>query len=551
MNKGKWNTNKGITMVSLIITIVVIFIIAGTTVHTSLKRFEINELSKMYNDIKLLSDKVANYYLRYNGLPVVKDSSNNSIIYPISSLNFDKNVNDNSNYYILDLKAMEGLSLNYGEEGLNNSTVSAKDIYIVNEASHVVYYVKGIEVDGIVYHTLPNDENAITDKVPPSKPEIRVVSGTKNQSGTYTGEVELEIVPGKDSWTGVNRTTYSINNGTEKDISTLTNNVLKISEEGTNEVKAKSYDRTGNISQEESITIEILPMPKIGDKVNYNEGYSATKTNTVDSNFTMDNMDWRVLDIDETSGTVKLISSRPTTSKLTLSGKQGWLDAETKLDTLCSQLYANGTGVTARSLKVEDIDKLANMLTPEARKAATSDYGSKWRYKYDATAGKIQYSKQNDDGTWTDYENTGYSKFKDPRYAEINSSHYQDAEGNPIIADLECTSYSYTISSKIPSTVKTADNILVSDLITKGLNKDTGAANSSNITQWLSSRCVICYSNHARFFVRRVIIGDVIYDDLWHSYGWSYSPAYAVRPVVLLNSDALTVKENGIWQVQL
>lgn len=99
--------NRGITLVSLIITIVVMFIIAGTTVYTSLRRFEINRLNKMYNDIRLLSDKVANYYLKYNGLPVVRNSSNNPIIYPVSSLDFEKNVNDNTNYYILDLRAME------------------------------------------------------------------------------------------------------------------------------------------------------------------------------------------------------------------------------------------------------------------------------------------------------------------------------------------------------------------------------------------------------------------------------------------------------------
>ena len=55
MNKRKWKTNRGITLTTLIITIVVMIIIAGTTVYTSLDRFEINKLNKMYNDIKLLS----------------------------------------------------------------------------------------------------------------------------------------------------------------------------------------------------------------------------------------------------------------------------------------------------------------------------------------------------------------------------------------------------------------------------------------------------------------------------------------------------------------
>lgn len=251
------NNNKGITMVSLIITIVVMFIIAGATVYTSLDRFKVNELSKMYNDIKLLSDKVSNYYLKYNGLPVVRDNSNTPIVYPVSSLNFDKNANDSGNYYIIDLKAMDNISLNYGADGLNNLTTSAKDIYVVNEVSHVIYYVQGIEAEGTVYHTLPNDENTITDSIPPAKPEIRVVSGQQSSSGVYISKVELEIVPGKDSWSGINRTTYSINNGTEIDIITLTNNILKITEEGTYEIKAKSYDENGNISENSTLQLVV------------------------------------------------------------------------------------------------------------------------------------------------------------------------------------------------------------------------------------------------------------------------------------------------------
>lgn len=289
---------------------------------------------------------------------------------------------------------------------------------------------------------------------------------------------------------------------------------------------------------------------KIGDKVNYNEGYSVDKPNTVDTNFKMDDMEWRVLDVEE-DGTVKLISTKPTKRKLTLSGEQGWLDAETKLDTLCSDLYANGTGVTARSLKVEDIDKLANMLTPEARKAARSDYGTKWRYKYDTTAQKIQYSKQNADGTWTAYANTSCAKFKDPRNAEINSTHYRDAEGNTIIAELDDTHYGYTISNKMPSTVKTADNILVSDLISKGLNNTNDAANSSTINQWLSSRCVYCAFNVARFYVRYVNFGSVNGAELWNSNGLSNSESSAVRPVINLPSNVLTTKVDGIWQVNI
>lgn len=243
MNKGKLKNNKGITLISLIITVTVMLIIAGTTVYTSLDRFEINRLKKMYNDIELLSDKVANYYLKYNGLPIKE-------LYT-STLDFDKNVNDNDNYYIIDLEAMEGISLNYGKEGTSD------DVYIINEKSHTIYYVKGIEVDGTTYHYIKK-ESEISDTIPPTKPELNVISGIINDEGIYISDVEIEIVPGKDNWSGIDKTTYTINdNGIETDIKTLTNNILKITEDGTYTIKARNYDKNENVSETTTLNITI------------------------------------------------------------------------------------------------------------------------------------------------------------------------------------------------------------------------------------------------------------------------------------------------------
>lgn len=238
---------NGITLVSLIITIVLMFIIAGTTVYTSMDRFEINKLKKMYNDIELLSDKVASYYLKYNVLPIKEQYS--------TTLNFDKNANDSGDYYIIDLEALEGISLNYGKEGFESPNES-DDVYIINEKTHQIYYVKGIEMKGLTYHTLEN-KNTLGDNIPPTKPEIKVISGTVNSAGIYTSDVELEIVPGKDNWSDVSKTTYSINGSIETDIKNLTNNILPISENGTYNVVAKTEDNSGNISEEVSLNITI------------------------------------------------------------------------------------------------------------------------------------------------------------------------------------------------------------------------------------------------------------------------------------------------------
>lgn len=240
-------SNKGISLVSLVIVIAVMMIIASITVNMSLDRFEINNLKKMLSDIELLQNKVSNYYSVYNGIPVVRDKKNNlPIEYKYieeKDLNFTK---DNSSiYYIIDLSAMNGISLNYGKEGFEKPNLS-DDVYIINEKTHNIYYVKGIKMKGIYYHTLL-ESSEIDDNIPPSSPEIKIISGTKNEEGIYITEVKLEIIPGKDNWSGVSKTEYSINNGsTWNDLSE--NNILTLSEEGRYEIIAKTYDNKNNVS---------------------------------------------------------------------------------------------------------------------------------------------------------------------------------------------------------------------------------------------------------------------------------------------------------------
>lgn len=240
---------KGITLVSLIITIVLLLIIAGTTVYTSVNRFKINNVKKMYNDIELLDDKVNNYYLKYGGLPVIKDADNNPLSYTHTAIDFNKDVNDNNNYYIIDLSAIGNITLNYGKEGHENPN-NSDDVYIINEKSHTVYYVRGIEyTDGNLYHSKKVDGDIKEDTVPPTTPEIKVVEGDEIIENNYETNVTLEFVAGKDNYSGVNKTTYSINRNTEQNIDTLENHQYKINETGIYDITIKTYDNNNNVSE--------------------------------------------------------------------------------------------------------------------------------------------------------------------------------------------------------------------------------------------------------------------------------------------------------------
>lgn len=252
---------KGIALVSLIITIALMTIVASTVVYVSLDRFEINSLRKMYNDIELLNEKVSNYYLKYKGLPIIRESNGTGKLYTYTTLDFSRNSADNEIYYILDLEAMDGVALNYGEEGFKNPNTS-DDVYIINELTHTIYYVKGMELEGEIYHTLIVDDS-INDTIPPSSPQINIISGTKavDEEGNvyYSTDVEIEIIPGKDGGSGVAGTKYSLDGGTTWNELGKTSNVYTLTEDGSYTIKAESYDNasTPNYSSETTLTIQI------------------------------------------------------------------------------------------------------------------------------------------------------------------------------------------------------------------------------------------------------------------------------------------------------
>ena len=253
----EFKNNKGNTLVSLMITIVVMVIISSVTLYTSMDRFEINNLEKLYNDLKLLSNKVSNYYLKYNGLPVVRDEKNQILNYTYTELEFEENETGNENsYYILDLEAMSGLTLNYGQEGYEKPNTS-DDVFVINEKTHQIYYVKGVESEGVWYHSVLDKASNIEDTIPPTKPEIKIVSGKLNNDKTeYVTEVQIEIVPGKDNWSGVAKTTYSYNfiSKNENTGSTIPetvngNKIIKLQESGMYIFTATTVDGNENKSE--------------------------------------------------------------------------------------------------------------------------------------------------------------------------------------------------------------------------------------------------------------------------------------------------------------
>ena len=268
---------------------------------------------------------------------------------------------------------------------------------------------------------------------------------------------------------------------------------------------------------------------KVGDYVlNYDElsnGAQSSKIEVTESgytdpqNLTTEDLGWRILGIGENGG-LELISDNPTSAKITLSGETGYLNAEEVLNTTCNELYGQGQyAAGARSLKVEDINKLANY-NPKTY----SGYGDLWKYRFSTETNSMQSSTSKDKGkNWSDWENihvsgSVYQIFRMPGSTETIS-----AENPKESEEIECTSYSYTISSNII-------DVKIADMIAKGKEENY-------ISQWLASCTVFCSSNAASFYVHRVRDGNINYCHLYNSYEYIESPSYTVRPVVTLKSN--------------
>lgn len=214
---NKLKNSKGVTLVTLIVTIIVLLIVSNVTIYSVKNNLGIEKLKNMQNDIENLSDKISAYYNQYGTLPIIDGEYTNINEIETAEL-IDKNV-DKGNFYIIDLSALENLTLTYGKDFKNIKNTSdkntLKDIYIINETSHNIFYVKGIKSDGEMYYT-----NYTADQVDKEAVDIKYIDNIKVPDRyTYVGKTENNEIQIKDNegniyiWTNVNEIITSVPEG--------------------------------------------------------------------------------------------------------------------------------------------------------------------------------------------------------------------------------------------------------------------------------------------------------------------------------------------------
>ena len=273
---------------------------------------------------------------------------------------------------------------------------------------------------------------------------------------------------------------------------------------------------------------------KIGDYVNYQNptsgSYTSLGTKTGMSELIDDGSDpdqmfnvannqltWRVLGKDETTGGIKLIAGSPMKRESNVAypedpyyymyGANGYINAETELNNICA-LYKNDLAQTARSITIEDVNQVVGVTVDETGRPSLDEsgyYGQTYSYTN-------QYASPEDYLTGT---RSNFSKTSD--------------------------FYGYMANN---SSLTTATDQRLYDLLFDNVEYMSGKA------YWLASRCVNANSSYAYFRVRCVVSDDdetVVYGlALFYSSGDERDYGFAVRPVVVLKSN---VTEDSIHKI--
>ena len=126
---------KGITLVILILTIVIMLILSASVVKYTKISSSTQNYNKMMSDIEILEDKILIYYNKYAELPTIGEQVGLS------------NLPTGGIYKKIDLTKLNNISLNYGGED------GSEDYYVIDMLSHNVYYVEGIVLNNITYYS--------------------------------------------------------------------------------------------------------------------------------------------------------------------------------------------------------------------------------------------------------------------------------------------------------------------------------------------------------------------------------------------------------------
>ena len=509
--------NRGISLISLIITIIVIIILAAIVIFSGMGTPEKAQLSGVISDIDSVQTAVDQaYYGFYTEKSVAGEVWTKSQFYEaVATGETNRDNLTGTGIVPISKDGMVKMTLpNY--EG-RSWGVAVEDIDDHTRVGSVVLY-PGFETDGKIYSTLLDVQNDGRD--------TQLADGIQSSMTVTNVKITTDVAGTIEAGTNVtDGTTLYINfdaseNGTP--VTVTPNLPYAITTNGDYEfilTNASGKTKTYTISVTNYKIPTIADKVKVGDYVEYIPDAAEYTTDTNNTGYTSaqtlntETKDWRVLYVNLETGEVLLTTNGIVNGGTYLQGIKGSFRGPTELNNICKALYSNSTlGITARSMTVEDLNKACNYTPSEpteryayypkgttfAEGDTTIEYNGK---TYTKAAHSISTAKfyTSDGGGIEKTDSDGFT--------------YREPEAdNPVY--LTQTRYSYIPSSK---------------------NSTVGSILGSS-SGWLASPCVNIYPYYVYFPVRFVDSNDVSAGGLYRSDGITDNFSHGVHPLVSLGS---------------
>ena len=147
---------KGISLVVLVITIIVLTILGGVIVINTNYMFVNTDNAKLQIDISQIEALMNTYKIRNNGnidFTTVEFDTSSLSAKELEQFSGENIVNNKIELYVVDLEEIDGEASNFG-----NLKYGGKDRYLYSIITGKVYYEQGLEINGTTYYYIKNGE---------------------------------------------------------------------------------------------------------------------------------------------------------------------------------------------------------------------------------------------------------------------------------------------------------------------------------------------------------------------------------------------------------
>ena len=498
-------SNTGITLITLVITIVVLSILAGVSINTVVGDDGIIQKAK----------EAAETTRRASA-----EEEMNRLVLEYQLAKSDENFED-----FLQEKINEGRINGATDNGDGTVTISKR-------------------VDGKDY--------TITVKKPSSSAQSIKIKGKRvvaNEDGTGENLGEASTSKGKILYIMIDS---SISGGTttvspQVPYAVTENGTYKFTVTGTVNGTAYTKEVSVEVNQFKNSILEDINI-KIGDSVNYTYdsagSYSLSSAYSGYSNQTIaqtTGLTWKVLNVDKENDTVDIISASPTSSTVNFYGILGYNNGPYLMNEICKAQYSNKSlGVNARSINLLDMEKHLTSPGITARNAyqygsSTAKYGKTKTYTSNTKYPSLYANQKGAGPNITEAEAS--KKITQPK-TDAGNDPYEESKAEPTTDNTSGTGKPLTVT-------QTYYNIPINDT-----NYGTAYSILANGTPfWVAARYVGTNSSGATFGLRSAYTNTNGYY-MFRSGGDTNGYDYALRPVVSLPSSLLTGEQtNGAWNL--